>query len=42
MLVFPLSGSWDELPAAHAAAVAFDLACIGMLWLGGADPAGVN
>ena len=35
VLAFPWSGSWDDLPAAHAAAVAFDLACIGMLWLGG-------
>ena len=35
VLAFPWSGSWDDLPAAHAAAVAFDLACIAMLWLGG-------
>jgi Glycosyltransferase family 87 len=25
-LVFPWSGAWDDLPAAHAAAIAFDLA----------------
>jgi hypothetical protein len=29
------SGIWDDLPAAHAAAVFFDLACIGLLWLVG-------
>jgi hypothetical protein len=27
------SGSWDDLPAAHAAALAFDLGCAGLLWL---------
>ena len=27
------SGSWDDLPAAHAAAIAFDLGCAGLLWL---------
>ena len=26
---------WDDLPAAHAAAVAFDLACVAGLWLAG-------
>ena len=26
------SGDWDELPAAHAAAIAFDLACVGLLF----------
>ena len=26
-------GTWDDLPAAHAAAVAFDLGCAGLLWL---------
>ena len=35
VLAFPWGGSWDDLPAAHAAAIAFDLACIVMLWLGG-------
>jgi hypothetical protein len=29
------SGTWDELPAAHAAAVAFDLACLIGMWLAG-------
>ena len=33
---FPWGGGWDELPAAHAAAIAFDLGCIALLWrLGG-------
>lgn len=27
------SGTWDELPSAHAAAVAFDLLCVLLLWL---------
>jgi hypothetical protein len=31
--ILPWSGSWDELPAAHAAAVAFDLLAAGGLWL---------
>jgi hypothetical protein len=31
-LLFPWSGRWDDLPAAHAAAVAFDLACVALLW----------
>jgi len=34
-LVWPWSGTWDGLPAAHAAAVAFDLACVAGLWLAG-------
>jgi hypothetical protein len=36
-LLFPwTSGSWDDLPAAHAAAIAFDLGCAALLWrLGG-------
>ena len=34
--VFPWSGAWDDLPAAHAAAVAFDLATLlGLYALGG-------
>jgi hypothetical protein len=34
--MFPWSGHWDGLPAAHAAAIAFDLGCIALLWrLGG-------
>ena len=32
---WPWSGTWDGLPAAHAAAVAFDLACVAGLWLAG-------
>jgi Glycosyltransferase family 87 len=31
--VLPWSGSWDDLPAAHAAAVAFDLLCLALLFL---------
>jgi Glycosyltransferase family 87 len=31
-LVLPWSGSWDELPAAHAAAIFFDLAVIALLF----------
>jgi hypothetical protein len=31
--VLPWSGRWDDLPAAHAAAVAFDLLCLGLLFL---------
>ncbi len=31
--ILPWSGSWDELPAAHAAAIFFDLATIGALFL---------
>jgi hypothetical protein len=34
-LVWPWSGTWDDLPAAHAAAVTFDLACMGGLALAG-------
>ena len=34
-LAFPWSGRWDDLPAAHAAALFFDLATIAtLLWLG--------
>ena len=29
----PWSGRWDDLPAAHAAAIAFDLACLVLLFL---------
>ncbi|HET6997768.1 MAG TPA: hypothetical protein VFI03_04190 [Solirubrobacterales bacterium] len=32
-LVWPWSGSWDDLPAAHGAAVLFDLATFGLLIL---------
>jgi hypothetical protein len=31
--IFPWSGSWDDLPAAHAAAIAFDLLCLGLIFL---------
>jgi hypothetical protein len=31
--LLPWSGEWDELPAAHAAALAFDLACVVLLFL---------
>jgi hypothetical protein len=31
--VLPWSGRWDDLPAAHAAAVAFDLVCLALLFL---------
>lgn len=34
-LVQPWSGTWDDLPAAHAAATAFDLACAAGLFLAG-------
>jgi hypothetical protein len=34
-LVMPWHGEWDDLPAAHAAAFAFDLACAALLWLAG-------
>ena len=30
---FPWSGSWDDLPAGHAAAIGFDLAAFGLLLL---------
>jgi hypothetical protein len=34
-LAFPWSGRWDDLPAAHAAAIFFDLATLAaLLWLG--------
>ncbi len=34
-LVWPWEGVWDDVPAAHAAAIAFDLACaLGLLVLG--------
>ncbi len=32
-LALPWSGRWDDLPAAHAAALAFDLACVAALWV---------
>jgi hypothetical protein len=35
VLVFPWGGTWDDLPAAHAAAAAFDLACLAGMWLAG-------
>ena len=35
-LVFPWSGSWDDLPAAHAAAIFFDLAAFALLLRSGA------
>jgi hypothetical protein len=35
VLVFPWGGTWDGLPAAHAAAVAFDLACVAGMWIAG-------
>jgi hypothetical protein len=31
--VMPWSGRWDDLPAAHGAAVAFDLLCLALLFL---------
>ncbi|MDX6616055.1 MAG: hypothetical protein QOD60_1146 [Solirubrobacterales bacterium] len=31
--IFPWSGNWDDLPAAHAAAIFFDLATIAGLWV---------
>jgi hypothetical protein len=33
--LFGWSGTWDDLPAAHAAALAFDIACIAGLWVAG-------
>ncbi|HEX3874736.1 MAG TPA: hypothetical protein VHW26_11360 [Solirubrobacteraceae bacterium] len=30
---FGFSGRWDDLPAAHAASIVFDLCCIGLLFL---------
>jgi hypothetical protein len=35
VLAFPWSGTWDGLPAAHAAAMVFDLACLAGMWLAG-------
>jgi hypothetical protein len=32
-LAFPWSGTWDDLPAAHAAAIAFDLATVAGLFV---------
>ncbi len=32
-LIWPWHGVWDDLPAAHAAAAVFDLACAGSLYL---------
>jgi Glycosyltransferase family 87 len=32
-LLLPWSGAWDDLPAAHAASIAFDLGCATLLWL---------
>ena len=44
--IFPWSGSWDDLPAAHAAAIFFDLATLAGLFLFGrrfrAGPAGMR
>jgi hypothetical protein len=34
-LAFPWSGRWDDLPAAHAAAIFFDLLCLAVLFLVG-------
>ena len=31
-LIWPWQGRWDDLPAAHAAAAGFDLACIALLF----------
>jgi hypothetical protein len=33
--VWPWSGRWDDLPAAHAASIAFDLACLVLVFLAG-------
>jgi hypothetical protein len=32
-LALPWDGRWDVLPAAHAAAIAFDLLCLGLMFL---------
>jgi hypothetical protein len=32
-LLFGWSGTWDDLPAAHAAAIAFDLLAVGLIFL---------
>jgi hypothetical protein len=31
--LMPWRGTWDDLPAAHGAAIAFDLLCAGGMWL---------
>jgi hypothetical protein len=31
--IWPWSGKWDDLPAAHAAAIFFDLLCLGLIFL---------
>lgn len=31
--IWPWGGSWDDLPAAHAAAVTFDLLCLALMFL---------
>jgi Glycosyltransferase family 87 len=31
--VLPWSGKWDDVPAAHVAAIAFDLLCLGLIFL---------
>ncbi len=42
-LLFPWEGSWDDVPAAHAAAIAFDLLCVaGLVGLGRRLRAGVD
>jgi len=33
--IWPWSGKWDDLPAAHAAAIFFDLLCLGLIFLVG-------
>jgi hypothetical protein len=35
VLAFPFSGNWDGLPAAHAAGLTFDLACLAGMWAAG-------
>ena len=35
VLALPWGGTWDALPAAHAAALVFDLACVAGLWVAG-------
>ncbi len=39
-LIWPWHGRWDSLPAAHAAAAVFDLACVALLFLIGRRLAG--
>lgn len=41
-LVWPWPGRWDALPAAHAAAAVFDLACVALLFLIGRRLGGVR